>query len=36
MSRYAIEGMVWWVGDNVYIETEKTGYERFADRSLFE
>lgn len=25
MTKYAIEGLVWWAGDNVYIETEKRG-----------
>ena len=23
MTRYAIEGLVWWAGDSVYIETEE-------------
>lgn len=25
MTRYVIEGLVWWAGDNVYIETEERG-----------
>ncbi len=25
MSRYVIEGLVWWGGDNIYIETEDRG-----------